>query len=538
MQTTRIQPSRFRLLAIISIWLFAGNGVHMAHANEAVRIHLDPGTTYQTIDGFGASDAWQCDIVGRNWPKAKREQIADLLFSRESDNSGNPKGIGLSIWRFNIGAGTAEQGEASGIHNPWRRAECFQKNDGTWDWTKQSGQQWFLRAARERGVEKTLAFLNSPPVHLTSNGKGYASKGPPHMNLAPGKMDDYAAFIVGVVDHFNKAGMRFDYLSPINEPQWDWDDPKQEGTPALNKEIYALVRYLSQGLSVRGLKTRILVGEAATIGHAAKAMHMDGQASEGRDDQAQFFFSERSPFYIGGLPNVELTISAHSYFSVWPLEKLVEHRQMLHDAIRTANPKLGYWQSEYCILEENGEIGGGGRRDLGIDTALYVARIIHHDLTVAHAKSWQWWTAVSQVDFKDGLVYLDDGSQGTSGLMGPRTHSLMQDGVVRESKLLWVLGNYSRFIRPGMVRIKCEVEPKQSVGNGLLASAYRQADGDIVLVLVNLSEQEVQYHLGSTALVDVYTTSAASNLEKTRRSSSEIGVPPRAVSTCIVTHRP
>jgi hypothetical protein len=264
-------------------------------------------------------------------------------------------------------------------------------------------------------------------------------------------------------------------------------------------------------------------------------MHLEGQASEGRDDQAQFFFSERSPFYMGGLPNVELTISAHSYFSVWPLEKLVEYRQMLHDAIQNANPKLGYWQSEYCILEENGEIGGGGRRDLGMDTALYVARIIHHDLTLAHAKSWQWWTAVSQVDFKDGLIYLDDGSQGTSGLMGPKTHSLMQDGVVRESKLLWVLGNYSRFIRPGMVRIKCEVEPKQSVLNGLLASAYRQADGGVVVVLVNLSKQEMRCHLGLAEMVDVYTTSAASNLDGTRSAGSSIRLPPRAVSTCRVT---
>jgi hypothetical protein len=84
-----------------------------------------------------------------------------------------------------------------------------------------------------------------------------------------------------------------------------------------------------------------------------------------------------------------------------------------------------------------------------MSTALYVARIIHHDLTIANARSWQWWTAVSQVDFKDGLVYLDDGSQGDSGKMGAETLSLMRDGAVRESKLLWTLGNYSRFVRPG-----------------------------------------------------------------------------------------
>ena len=73
-------------------------------------IRVDPGVAYQTIDGFGASDAWQCAIVGRNWPEGKRERIADLLFSREADAQGHPRGIGLSIWRFNVGAGERRTG--------------------------------------------------------------------------------------------------------------------------------------------------------------------------------------------------------------------------------------------------------------------------------------------------------------------------------------------------------------------------------------------------------------------------------------------
>ncbi len=105
-------------------------------------------------------------------------------------------------------------------------------------------------------------------------------------------------------------------------------------------------------------------------------------------------------------------------------------------------------------------------------TALYVARIIHHDMVLTHAKSWQWWTAISQCDYKDGLVYLDDGSQGESGRMGGHVESLQNDGVVRDSKLLWVLGNYSRFVRPGMIRIECSLSEEQSAENGLLVSAY------------------------------------------------------------------
>ena len=495
-------------------------------AAGVLRIRVDPQVAYQVIDGFGASDAWRCQFVGKNWPLAKRERIADLLFSRAVDSQGNPKGIGLSIWRFYLSAGTAEQGEDSGIANPWRRGECFLNPDGSYDWTKQAGQQWFLQAARGRGVEKLLAFPNSPPVHLTRNGKGYAPKGQTGLNLRPGKLDDYARFLVDVVEHFEKEGLHFDYLSPFNEPQWNWDGPGQEGTPALNVELSALTRRLSAELSRRKLSTQLVIGEAGTLGHIAKVMNNDG-----RDNQAQFFFHPTSPGYVGHLPNVAPIISAHSYHSVWPLDKQVEYRRMLHEALTTANPELGYWMSEYCILQRNAEIRGGARRDLGINTALYVARIIHHDLTIAQAKSWQWWTAVSQVDFKDGLVYLDDGSEGDSGQMGGHVPSLMRDGEIRESKLLWTLGNYARFIRPGMVRVKCEVDPPQSYEDGLLASAYRDASGEILLVLANLSAEERRCDLSPAGTVDVYTTSALKNLARSELQAADIAIPARAVST-------
>ena len=495
----------------------------------SARIELDSAVRYQTMDGFGASDAWQCQFVGEHWPLEKRERIADLLFSRETDLRGNPKGIGLSLWRFNIGAGTTEQGDDAGIRNPWRRAECFQNAHGTYNWSKQAGQRWFLQAARRRGVEKLLAFPNAPPVHLSRNGKGYATTGRTGLNLKPEAFDDYAAFLVDVIEHFQKEGLPFDYLSPFNEPQWNWDEPKQEGTPALNTELHTLIRHLSSELSRRKLTTQLVIGEAGTIGHVARKVDNDG-----RDDQARFFFSPASPGYLGDLPNVAPLISAHSYFSVWPLDQQVENRRALHAALLAVSPSLGYWQSEYCILEQNDEIRGGNRRDLGMNPALFVARIIHHDLTLAHARSWQWWTAVSQVDYKDGLVYLDDGSQGDTGRMGPRTTSLMTNGVVRESKLLWTLGNYSRFVRPGMVRIKCEVQPAQSVENGLLASAYTGADGRTVVVLVNLAPEEARCDLGPGTEVEVYTTASQTNLERSRQHPSMITLPARAVGTVLL----
>ena len=125
-----------QLLMVVGIIL--GMSCTALKTNEYT-LKVSPEIRYQTIDGFGASDAWRCQFVGKNWPIEKREQIADWLFSKETDAIGNPKGIGLSIWRFYLAAGTTEQGEASGIPSLWRRGESFLSPEGKWDWTKYEG---------------------------------------------------------------------------------------------------------------------------------------------------------------------------------------------------------------------------------------------------------------------------------------------------------------------------------------------------------------------------------------------------------------
>lgn len=50
---------------------------------------------------------------------------------------------------------------------------------------------------------------------------------------------------------------------------------------------------------------------------------------------------------------------------------------------------------------------------------------------------------------------------------------------------LWVLGNYSRFIRPGFKRIDMAIDDTDL--NGLMGSAYLSPDGNrIVMVFVNM----------------------------------------------------
>src|SRR5687767_4411275 len=97
-------------------------------AKAQVPITYDTKDRHQTIRHFGASDAWACQFAG-NWPEAKKNAMADWLFSMDTLKDGSAKGIGLTMWRYNIGAGSAAQGDSSGIKDEWRRAAAFDAND-------------------------------------------------------------------------------------------------------------------------------------------------------------------------------------------------------------------------------------------------------------------------------------------------------------------------------------------------------------------------------------------------------------------------
>lgn len=491
-------------------------------------------TNLQTMESFGASDAWQCNNIGKNWPTEKKNAIADLLFSQDVDSEGNPKGIGLSLWRFNLGAGSSEQGDASDITDEWRRSECFTTDGVSYDMSKQAGQVWFMKAAKQRGVDKLLAFTNSAPVYLTQNGKAHATINT-FYNLKDGKMPELADFWVNAIDKLkSQHNLDIDYLSPFNEPQYEWDGTGQEGSPASNANIYSFVNTLAPKLQAKGLNSQIVVGEAG----AFEPLYKTVSGKENRSNQIDYFFGVNSTKNIAGLTNVKKTISGHSYWQAWPLSELISSRQSL--AVRvTAVPGLSVWASEYSILESPGTAelpgGAGPGRDLGMQTALWVARIISTDITIGGVTSWQWWTAVSRGDYKDGLVYVDNGLTNGAG----DANYCKYDGYVRDSKTLWALGNFSFFVKPGMQRVQIPNLDNAAATTDVMLSAYKDENSKkLVIVAVNFSSSAKTYHLnlsGGTLVNNTltpYVTSETASLKKgTNVDATNFEIPARAVVT-------
>jgi O-glycosyl hydrolase len=485
----------------------------------------------QTIHSFGASDCWTTKFIGKWADVTKKNKVADLLFSTDTLTNGTPKGIGLSLWRFNIGTGSFEQGTASNITDEWRREESFQNADGSYDWSKQEGQRWFLQAARDRNVKYSLGFSISAPVHMTKNGKAFSPDGR-GFNLQSTKFGDFADFLVSVSQQF-----QLDYLSPANEPQWGWTagangSAGQEGTPAFNTEIASLTKLISQKIVAKGAKTKVVVGEAGMFDF------LYGRNNDGRGNLIADFFSPSSANYIGNLPGVEKIISGHSYFTTCPENTMISVRQNLQTKIKEVDPTLQVWQTEFGILGNVCDKYNGYPRNVGIDYGLYVATVIHHDLAIGNNSSWHWWLAVSPYDYSDALVYIN-APDGSINVAATKT-----DGQVLDSKQLWSFGNFARFVRPGMKRIGASMKGKEDplvAAGSTMVSAYKDpVTKSLVVVIVNTTPDKLKLKLSGVTVVGnklkVYTTNGIKNLAKSTSSANSVEVEAKSITTLVGTY--
>lgn len=416
---------------------------------------VDTTVSYQTIENFGASDCWSIQRVG-TWSDAGRERVADLLFSID-------KGIGLSCWRFNVGGGI----NRTTIRDPWRTAETFEVSEGVYDWTRQAGERWFLRAAKARGVPQFLAFVNSPPGRMTRSGfTNSADDKTSSTNLKPDFEPQFATYLADVLEHFRNhpepaERIPFRFISPINEPQNDWLGGNQEGCRYANADIKRVLKALHAELARRKLDVRIIAPESQHVADAYQPnANVSAKYAAAFGDYLDDFAAD--PELTAAL---EMTLAYHNYDSIAG-DDLIRHHERLGQKLRE-HPGWKLWMSEICVMSP--------RRDLGIDAALAVAKMIHVDLTLSNASAWQWWLAMSPYDYKDGLLYTDWKEPGD-----PES--------IHVAKMLWALGHYSRFVRPGFRRI--DLIGSDPTFKTLLGSAYLDpTSGDVVLVYVNLSDE-------------------------------------------------
>lgn len=504
------------------------------------QVQFDYNDSRQTIDNFGASDAWSINPTIKKWAAENKqsdiETLADYLFSTD-------KGIGLSAWRFNIGAGSAEQGSDSIISDSKRRAELlFSSATASVDKSKQTGQIRFLQEAHERGVTDFIAFSNSPPVWATKNGLAHPNNGSGigSTNLDPDQTENFGKFLANVVQYLRgpDVGVPVNHISPMNEATWSWQGKTQEGNRYNIDDMKSVYRATYNALNDANLVGSVSVDGAEVVEYTAalsdqSKIEFDGSVyTSGMNSKGEGLYKNYIDELLGdnefkGI--LDNKISMHGYFSDAWSDRMGELRDITWDNLNEVSPGARVWMSEVAILGGTGNVrsfGGNGWDVNDMDYALHVGKIMHRDLTRLNASAWHWWLGVTPYNYKDGLIKID---------------SSLEASTVQTSKILWTVGQFSRFVRPGYQRIHL---PNVDDLNGLMASAYRAPDDSrLVVVLINASDSASAITLDINSLpedknlsdFDVYATNSAYDLTSIGNVTlgSEYSVPANSIVTLV-----
>ncbi|MBQ9542740.1 MAG: carbohydrate binding domain-containing protein [Ruminococcus sp.] len=148
--------------------------------------------------------------------------------------------------------------------------------------------------------------------------------------------------------------------------------------------------------------------------------------------------------------------------------------------------------------------------------AVEVAQNIHNGLTVGNMSAYVWWYIRRSY--------------------GP----LKENGQI--SKRGYCMAQYSKFVRPGDVRVDVTEQPT----SGVYVSAYKNSKGQVTIVAVNNSDTGYaqQFSVGSNTLADVdrWRTTSSENLAETDNLTIDSSgntfwaqLPARSVSTFVCT---
>jgi hypothetical protein len=151
-----------------------------------------------------------------------------------------------------------------------------------------------------------------------------------------------------------------------------------------------------------------------------------------------------------------------------------------------------------------------------------------------NAKAWQFWNSVEPGDPDFDTRYFLMALQSKD--------STFKSGKVIPTKMLWALGNYSRFVRPGMKRIEASVtDGLDEIGQAqnLMVSAFENKK-EIICVVINYSNEikAIQLPLNrmKATTIDAYITNKDDNLKhkKITIGTKSTSLLPRTIYTFVI----
>jgi len=448
-------------------------------------VTINAAQRYQRIAGFGVSEGFGQAKTLMSAPASVQKQVLSLLY-------GPTRGAGLTILRNEISADKGFTIEPRAPSGPTAKPSYLTLAEVDQD----QGQLWFAKQIKaDYGVSDVFADAWSAPGFMKTNDSPFYRGtvcGVPGASCKRGDWRQaYADYLVQYARNYAAAGVPLSYVGPENEAnpppagaKRGGGGPVLDGMSMSAAQTADFMQVLGQALADSGLSTRAECCASISWDWAqqyAAAIEADGAAN-----------------------TATALFTSHGYF------------------VAPGSPLKGWskpvWETEWAPL-------GTGPFDAAWD-----------DGSQSSGFTWAMniYTGLTKANLS-AFLYLWGANTSPSAATGGPNGGLVEvaGDTVATSGRLWAFASFSRFIRPGAVRIGTTTSRA-----GLEVSAFRNSDGSIAVVALNSarSRQVATFSLRGlgAAHVTPYLTDISHHLSAqtpitVRNSAFTATLPPRSL---------
>ncbi len=371
------------------------------------RINTDE--RHQLVRDFGQSACWWGSGIGTT---DKARKVLRLLHTKD--------GLDLNVIRLNVGGSVKD--DRSDAPYPEdslsRRAPLSPlSEDGTYDLHRDGGMLSVAREALKLGtIDDFTIFMNTPPSCMTKSGMTCANEPEGEekyvSNLAPERYQDYADYVADVTALYLDEGIPVKYVSPINEPQWQWDrNNRQEGCHYEADEVIAFLRIA-----------------VATFARRAETDPRFKSVRISMPETAQWYYPRTHAFGLYQAMCDDPLLRKHAdHFAAHSYGTNAAHKREFREFTESLGSPFPLHQTEWGPLHAD--------CSHPMEFALELANCLYEDLTILDVPHWTWWTGLAGTSYPSGLI--DEDPDGESLIL---------------TKRYYVMMHHSRFIR-GCTRI-------------------------------------------------------------------------------------
>lgn len=252
-------------------------------------------------------------------------------------------------------------------------------------------------------------------------------------SLLPSRYQDWADRLVSYVKDLQSQGVDLKWISAQNEPNWTAEYESCRYTP---EQITTFIgEYLGPSLERAGLKTGIIAPEVINWG----SLKPFGDAILNDPNAVKYCD----------------VIASHSYG-----DEPTSSRGYPYNLVREKGKEL--WETEYGFDQFAG--------DESMTPGIAIAKQMHGQIVNGPVSAYHTWWIIPA-----------DGVNGTA------SNGLVMRGHVIQRG--YVMGNYSRFVRPGSYRISANDNPS----DGIYVTAYRNDSlGQLIIVAINENASAIE----------------------------------------------